>query len=77
MVVEVALRRRGYDVGERGVKLMADYATILTEDDDMRILGKCPPDEILLLEGFVNHTFKHRIAKVLPEGQAMRFLERA
>ena len=24
------------DVAERGVKLMADYATILTEDDDMR-----------------------------------------
>ena len=26
------------DVAERGVKLIADYATILTADDDMRIM---------------------------------------
>ena len=45
----------------------------LKENDAIRVLDKCPPDELHLLEGFVNHSFFKGIVPILGYNPATKW----
>ena len=52
--------------------------SLIVEADDVRVLDKCPPEELHCLQGFVNHTFWNGLVKVMgSEENALKFPKKA
>ena len=64
-----------YNGNKRKAKLADSTVnpSLIEEDDDLRVLDKCPPGELHLLQGFTNHLFFHGLVPLLGRDKAMKW----
>ena len=48
-------------------------SSLLHEDPELRVIDKCPPEELHMMQGFVNHTFWKGLCKVIGREKALEF----